>query len=66
MSKYFEIRKSDGVITNFIIWDGISDLGTDINNFQYVSQDDAPVGVGYHWRLVNGEWIAPVIEQPEE
>jgi hypothetical protein len=67
MANYFEIRKSDGVITNFIVWDGVTELGTDTNAVQYVAQNDAPIGINYQWRLVDGEWVAPpVVEETEQ
>jgi len=67
MGNYLEIRKSDGVVTNIIVWDGIADFGQNLSTHQYVSSTDAPQGVTWHWLFLNGEWIAPpVVEQTEE
>ena len=61
--RYFEINP-DGYVVNIIVWDGVSEYHP--AGLELMAVTDAPVGVTYGWRVINGEWLAPPAEEPSE
>lgn len=64
MSNYFVIDKDTNIITNVIVWDGISNWRPE--EHQYIELTVPYVGIGF--KKVDGQWVdtRPVIEQTEE
>jgi hypothetical protein len=54
MSNYLTVR-DDGLVTNVIVWDGVTPYQPDGT---LLPTDDNP-GVWVGWRFVDGEWVAP-------
>lgn len=51
----------EGYVINIIIWDGVSRYNPRQNTL--LVEDDAPKGVSFGWKLVDGQWIAPPQEE---
>lgn len=52
----------EGVVTNIVVWDGVSPY-TPAGVAQLLPCDDNP-GVSFGWKIVDGMWEAPIIEEP--
>jgi hypothetical protein len=55
------VLNEQGYVENIIMWDGVSKLPKNIKNIMLESE--APTGVTFGWQLVDGEWIAPAVEE---
>ena len=53
---------AEGVVINIVVWDGVSPYSPD-GVAQLLSCDDNP-GVSFGWKIVDGMWEAPVVEEP--
>ena len=51
----------EGVVTNIVVWDGVSPY-TPAGVAQLLPCDDN-VGVSYGWKIVDGMWEAPVVNE---
>jgi hypothetical protein len=59
MSNYFVIRQSDKKIVNVVVWDGVSPWRPDEGHYVELAVGSVRMG----WQKVDGEWIAPVVEE---
>jgi hypothetical protein len=59
--RWLEIN-AEGVVTNIIVWDGVTPY-TPEGVAQLLPCDDNP-GVGFGWKIVEGMWEPPVVEEP--
>ena len=57
MARYFNIRQSDGLVVDSIIWDGISPWQPDEGFIVLLESDHPDVSQG--WRKVSGGWESP-------
>lgn len=55
--RYLELN-ADGVVTNIVVWDGVSPYAP--QGVAQLLRCDDHAGVSYGWRLVDGEWVAPI------
>ena len=58
--RYLVINKQ-GYVENIIIWDGVSRYNP--KNKTLLAANEAPIGATFGWQLVDGEWIAPIVEE---
>lgn len=58
--RYLVINKQ-GYVENIIIWDGVSRYNP--KNKTLLAVNEAPIGATFGWQLVDGEWIAPIVEE---
>lgn len=53
---------AEGVVINIVVWDGVTPY-TPAGVAQLLPCDDNP-GVSFGWKIVDGMWEAPVVEEP--
>lgn len=59
--RWLEIN-AEGVVINIVVWDGVTPY-TPAGVAQLLPCDDNP-GVSFGWRIVDGMWEAPIVEEP--
>jgi len=57
---YLVVQKSDGLVVNVIVWDSESEYNQ--NDCELILASDEPDGVWVGWKLIDGQWIAPIVE----
>jgi hypothetical protein len=53
---------AEGIVTNIVVWDGVTPY-TPAGVAQLLPCDDNP-GVSFGWKIVDGMWEPPVVEEP--
>lgn len=53
---------AEGVVINIVVWDGVTPY-TPAGVAQLLPCDDNP-GVSFGWKIVDGMWEAPIVEEP--
>ena len=59
--RWLEINP-EGVVTNIVVWDGVTPYAP-AGVAQLLPCDDNP-GVSFVWKIVDGMWEAPIVEEP--
>lgn len=57
MNRYFMIRKNDGLITDVIVWDGVSKWSPPENYYVLPQSDNTEARIG--WRKIESGWESP-------